>query len=156
MRGAEPTTVPPRDHDPREFALQLAVVLERLDERSTQAVSRVEAACAALEHESATAAQALAVERRQLAAAQHAAIGSRLRLLWTASVALLLSAVVAVAGASLAVASANRELGTIHRDQALLQAINGADITLCGDQLCARVAAKEGEGVAGYRRIVPR
>ena len=67
MRDTTPTNVPPYDQDPREFALQLAVVLERLDERSTQAVSRVEAACAALERESAAAARALAVEREQLA-----------------------------------------------------------------------------------------
>lgn len=157
MRDTEPTIAPPPDQDPREFALQLAVVLERLDERSTQAVARVEAACVALEREFAAAAHALAVEHGQLAAARHAAAGSRIRLLWTASIALLVGASVAVAGASLAVASAKRELGAIQRNQTLLNAINSADVTLCNGRLCARVEVGDGAEVSGgYRRVLPR
>lgn len=156
MSGPRPGIVPPDGQDPREFALQLAVVLERLDERSVQAVARVEAACAALERDSAAAARALAAERSQVASSRHAADRSRLRLLWIASIALLAGALVALAGALLAVASAKREVDAIHRDQALLQAINDADITLCGDRLCARLSDGEAPAAPGYRQIAPR
>lgn len=157
MSSPRPGPVPPDGQDPHEFALQLAVVLERLDERSIRAVSRVEAACAALKRDSAAAARGLAAERGRIAGNLYAADRSRLRLLWIASVALLAGALVALAGASLAVASAKRELDSIHHDQMLLDAINGADITLCGDRLCARLLdAEAAEAAPGYRRIAPR
>ena len=151
----EYTSTPPADADPREFALQLAVIAERLDERSAQAVVRVEAASARLEREATGAAHALAAERRQAATAQQLAAQSHIRLLWIASAGLLVGALVAVAGATFAVASAKRELASIARDQALLQAIYAADVTLCGDRLCARVV-HAGEEAGEYHPIAPR
>lgn len=148
----------PAGPDPREFALQLAAVAERLDERSARAVARVEAASAGLEREAAAAARALAAERGQVATAQRLAAQARIRLLWITSAGMLAGALVAVAGALFAVASAQRELASIARDQALLDAINTADVILCGDRLCARierVGGMPGEAV-DYRPIAPR
>ena len=130
---------PPPELDPREFALQLAVVLQRLDDRSEGAVARVEAACDALGQTSRSAAQALGAERQKLATALGAAATSRLRLQWLVSAALLVAAALAALGASLAVASAQRELAAVAADRELLEAIGRADVSLCGERLCARV-----------------
>lgn len=146
---------PPADLDPREFALQLAVVADRLDERSAQAVGRLEAACVAVEREAGAAARALAAERGQVAKARQAAEAARLRLLWITSIALLVGALVAVAGAAIAVASAKRELDAVQRDQALLNAINGADVALCDGRLCARLDPSDREA-SGYRRVAQK
>ena len=141
--------------DPRELALQLAVVVERLDERSAHSVSRLEQACAAFERSAAEAAKVLATERSRAADDRHAAGEARNRMLWVASAGLLAGALVATAGAMWAVGSAKRELASVHRDQALLDAINSADVTRCGDGLCARL--EPGVGAEGeYRRIAPR
>lgn len=153
----EPAHVPPAGLDPREFALQLAVVADQLDERSAQAVGGLEVACAAIERETRVAARMLAAECGHVAAVLHAAEASRLRLLRVASVALLIGAIVAVAGAALAVESARRELDAIQRDQTLLRAINGADVRLCEEQLCARfVDVGSVSPASGYRQIAPR
>lgn len=151
MNG-EQRVVPPNDLDPREFALQLAVVADRLDERSVLAVERVEAAGAAIAREAGEAARALAAERGRIAAARQAEEASRLRLLWIASAALLVGALVAVAGSALAVASARRELGGIRRDQMLLGVINDADVVLCDGRLCARLESSDQAGPE-YRRV---
>lgn len=143
----------PDDTDPREFALQLAVIAARLDERSARAVQRVEAASAELGRQAASAAQALARERREAATIQQKVVESRIRVLMVASAALLVGALVAVAGASLAVSSAQRELDALGQDRGLLQAIDRADLTLCGERLCARV---EGAGSGDYRPIAAR
>lgn len=139
-----PPDLPPRSPDPREFALQLAVVAERLDQRSALAVARVEAAGTALE--------------QTLSNAGRATLQARMRLLWIASIGLLLGALVAVAGATFALTSAKRELAAITRDQALLEAINAADLTLCGDRLCARVEPGDQplDARDTYLRIAPR
>lgn len=148
----------PADLDPREFALQLAVVAGRLDERSTRAVEQLERTSADFRREVTSATNTLGAERTRAAVAQAAAVESRMRVLWIASAALLIGAVVAVAGATLALASAKRELASISRDQRLLQAINAADLTLCGDRVCARV--ETGEPYAGadgaYRTVARR
>src|SRR5690606_27759473 len=107
----------PDDTDPREFALQLAVIAARLDERSARAVQRVEAASAELGRQAASAAQALARERREAATIQQKVVESRIRVLMVASAALLVGALVAVAGASLAVSSAQRELDALGQDR---------------------------------------
>ncbi|MBD7987971.1 hypothetical protein H9645_08005 [Luteimonas sp. Sa2BVA3] len=146
-------TTPPEGTDPREFALQLAAVAARLDERSAQAVEQVEAASAALARQGATAAQALAVERTQVVAAGHQAHVARVRWVWLASAALLLGSLVAITGAGLALDSARRELDAIHRERALLQTINGADLSVCGERLCARI---EGSAAGDYRPVAAR
>lgn len=151
----DPHAPPPPGPDPREFALQLAVVAERLDERSAHAVGRVEKTCAAFERSAAEAARALAAERSQAASDRHAAREVRGRMLRIASAGLLAGALVATAGALWSVASAKRALASIHRDQALLHAINAADVTLCGEGLCARLEPGEGAGPE-YRKIAPR
>ena len=143
----------PARTDPREFALQLAAVAERLDERSARAVARVEAASAVLEREAAAAARSLAIGRGQAATAPQPGA----RLIWIVSAGMLAGALVAVAGAALAVTSAKRELASITRDQVLLEAISVADVTLCGDRLCARVERADGPGgETDYRLIAPR
>lgn len=150
----------PASIDLREFALQLAAVAERLDERSARAVARVEAASAVLECEAAAAAaaaRALASEREQAATAPRPRVQPGARLVWIASAAVLAGALVAVAGAALAVASAKRELASITRDQVLLEAIGAADVTLCGERLCARVERPDGpDEAAEYRPVAPR
>ena len=142
--------------DPREFALQLAVVAERLDERSVRAVERMEAACARLERDVGSAAAALAGERMRFAAGEQAASTARLRLTWMALAALVLAALVVVAGCAFAVAAARAELASLDRDAALVRAINAADVTVCGERLCARVDGSRGEPLAEYQPIAPR
>lgn len=141
--------------DPREFALQLAVVSERLDERSALATQRMEQASLHLEQRASDAVKHLAAECARVGAAHQAATQARGRLFWMLSVALLAGAFAAAAWATLAVGSARRELATLQRDHTLTHAINQADLTLCGDRLCARI---EGEGGAAgaYRPIAPR
>lgn len=121
--------------DPRELALQLAVIAQRLDERSAFAVERVEAAGAALQHAATTAAASRARDIRMMSAA------------------LLVGALIALVGTGLALDSARRELASIQRDRALLQAINSADLSLCGDRLCARV---EGAAAGDYMPVAAR
>lgn len=149
---------PPVGTDPRELALQLAVIVQRLDERSAWAVERVEAAGAALQREAVSATHALAAERSRIASLQQSAAAARIRLLWIASIGLLAGALVAIAGAVFAVASAKRELASLSLDQTLLQAVNTADLILCGDRLCARVESGEaGMGVDGkYHPVAAR
>ena len=148
----------PAGADPREFALQLAVVAERLDERSARAVEQLERTSAAFRTEVAAVADTLGAERSRAAVVQAAAAEFRTRLLWIASGALLVGALVAVAGATLALASARRELESISRDQRLLHAINMADLTLCGDRVCARLEpqARGATDDGGYRTVAPR
>ncbi|MEN1960951.1 hypothetical protein WCE41_11570 [Luteimonas sp. MJ246] len=150
--------VPPADTTAREFALQLAVIAQRLDERSAFAVERVEAAAATLERQGASAARTLEAERNRSASTQQGAAAARARLPWIASIVLLAGTLVAAIGTTLAVASAKRELVALNRDRELLQAINTADLTLCGDRLCARLergAVGEGEG-GEYRPVAAR
>lgn len=151
------TPLPP-DLDPREFALQLAVVAGRLDERSARAVEQLERTSADFRREVTSAASTLGAGRAQAAVAQAAAVESRMRPLWIASVALLIGAVVAVAGAALALASAKRELASIRRDQVLLDAVNAADLTLCGDRLCARLErrARSADDAPRYQAVARR
>src|SRR5690606_39038640 len=137
--------------DPREFAHQLAVVAERLDERSVRAVERMEAACVAMEREVGAAAGALASERTRFAAAGLSASDARLRLASLATGAMLLAALIAMGASAFTVASARSGLAAIEREAALVRAINAADVTLCGDRLCARVEGSPGEPPAEYQ-----
>jgi len=134
--------------DPREFALQLAVVSERLDERSARATQRMELASLQLEQRTAEAVDRMAAECARVAATHQAATEARARMQWVLSAGLLAAALAAAAWASVAVGSARRELAAIQRDQTLTQAINRADLTLCGDRLCARLdGGGDGPGV---------
>lgn len=151
----EHSTAPPAGTDPREFALQLAVIAQRLDERSAFAVERVEAVGASLQQEAANAARFLAGERQRIADDGRAAVASRLRLLRIASAALFAGALFALAGAALALHSARRELASLQRDGALLGAIERADLVLCGERLCARVEGAT-TGDDGYRPVAAR
>lgn len=146
----------PGPGDPREFALQLALVAERLDERSARAVSRVETACAGLEQDVARAVRALADERERIVSAGRAAAGGRDRAVRLASAGLLAAALASVPAAWFAVESARREMGQLRQDRALLQAIDRSDLTLCGDGLCARLEGGEGSGAGGPYRPVAR
>ncbi|MBB6600013.1 hypothetical protein [Luteimonas sp. MC1825] len=147
----------PSDLDPREFALQLAVVAGRLDERSTRAVEHLERTSAEFRREVTAAASMLGAERRRAAAAQAAAGVSGYRHLWIASAALLFGALVAVAGATLALSSARREIDAMGRDLVLLEAVNAADLTLCGERLCARVERPQGrDDDRGYQAVALR
>jgi hypothetical protein len=133
-------------------------VAERLDERSAQAVEQLERTAAAFRNEVSAAGSAFEAGRRSAADAQAATIESRRRSLSIASAGLLIGALVAVAGATLAVASARRELASIGRDQSLLNAINSADLTLCGERVCARIEPDSHAASAdgAYRTVAPR
>ena len=141
--------------DPREFALQLAVVSERLDERSALATQRMEQASLHLEQRATDAVNHLAAECARLGASHEAATKARMRMFWMLSVALLAGAFLAAAWATIAVGSARRELASLQRDNTLTQAINQADLTLCGDRLCARIEGGGGDAGA-YRPIALR
>ncbi|MGY1458153.1 hypothetical protein ACW5F0_05820 [Luteimonas sp. A534] len=147
--------VSPQGVDPREFALQLAVVSERLDERSALAAERMELASVHLEQRTAEAVKHMAAECTRVGTAHRAATEARVRMLWMLSAGLLAATLAAAAVAASAVGSARRELAAIQRDQTLTHAINQADLTLCGGRLCARI---EGEGgdTAAYRPIALR
>ena len=143
--------------DPREFALQLAVVAERLDERSARAVERVESVAAAFAEEAARARDAMATERTHAAAVHRASELARMRTSRVVSIGLAVLALFALGGTAVGVAEARRELASITRDQALLDAINRADVTLCDGRLCARIDGDRREGDAdGYRRVALR
>lgn len=150
-------SIGPEGGDPRELALQLAIVAERLDERSARAVHRVEAVAAAFAAEVARMSEALATDNARAVAAQQASMRMRVRTSRMVSGSLLVVAVLAAVAAGVTVASAYRELGTVARDQALLDAINRADVTSCDGRLCARIDgdARAGNG-DGYRRIALR
>lgn len=141
--------------DPREFALQLAAVSERLDERSALATQRMELASLHLEQRAVDAVNHLAAECARVGAANAAATQASARMFWMLSVALLAGAFLAAAWATLAVGSARRELAGLQRDHALTHAINRADLTLCGDRLCARIEGGGGDAGA-YRPIALR
>ena len=142
--------------DPREFALQLAVVSERLDERSALATQRMEQASLHLEQRATDAVNHLAAECARLGASHEAATQARTRMFWMLSVALLAGAFLAATWATIAVGSARRELASLQRDNTLTQAINQADLTLCGDRLCARVEGSGGGDAGAYRPIALR
>ena len=147
----------PDGHDPREFALQLAVVAERLDERSTRAVERVEAVAAAFVAEVERMREATVNELSRAAAAQQASERARLRMSRIVSRSLAAAALFATAATIFTVGSARRELASICRDRALLDAINNADVTSCDGRLCARIDGQTLDGDAdGYRRIALR
>lgn len=148
-------TVPPGELDPREFALQLAVVSERMDERSALAAERMEQASLHLEQRANAAVKHLAAQCERVADVHRAATEARTRMLWILSAGMLAGALVASAVATFAVGSARRDLAVIERDQTLLQAINRADLTLCGGRLCARLAG-EGQGAANYQPVALR
>lgn len=145
----------PSGIDPREFALQLAVVSERLDERSALAAQRMEQASVHLEQRASDAVKHLAAECARVGAAHESAIQARGRMFWMLSVALLAGAFMAAAWAAFAVGSARRELASLQRDRTLTHAINQADLTLCGDRLCARIEGSGGDAGA-YRPIALR
>ncbi|MBJ6980231.1 MULTISPECIES: hypothetical protein [unclassified Luteimonas] len=150
-------SIGPERGDPREFALQLAIVAERLDERSARAVQRVEAVAAAFAAEVARMSDALAIDNARAVAAQQASMRTRMRASRMVSGSLLVVAVLAAAAAGVTVASAYRELGSVARDQALLDAINRADVTSCDGRLCARIDGDaRGVDADGYRRIALR
>lgn len=147
----------PDGHDPREFALQLAVVAERLDERSTRAVERVEAVATSFVAEVARVREATVDELTRAAAAQQASERARLRVSRIVSLGLVAAALLATAAAIVTLGSARRELASISRDQALLDAINSADVTSCDGRLCARIDGQPLDGDAdGYWRIALR
>src|SRR5690606_27819997 len=130
-----------------------AVVSERMDERSALAAERMERASVHLEQRAAEAVKHMAAECTRVGTTHRAAAEARVRMLWILSAALLAAALVAAAGAALAVGSARRELASIQRSHTLTHAINQADLTLCGDRLCARF---EDEGNGAYRPIALR
>ena len=78
------------------------------------------------------AAEGLAQERRNLAKA-------RTTLVLAGSAALLVGSLLAAGGATYAVAQSRTELQKNRVDATLLKAINMADVTLCGDRLCAHI-----------------
>lgn len=143
----------PSGIDPREFALQLAVVSERLDERSALATQRMEQAGLHFEQRASDAVNHLAAACARVGAVHEAATQARVRMAWMLSVVLLVGAFAAAVWATLAVGSARRELASLQRDHTLTHAINQADLTLCGDRLCARF---EDEGNGAYRPIALR
>ena len=145
----------PHGVDPREFALQLAVVSDRLDERSALATQRMGQASLHLEQRASEAVDHLAAECARMGATHEAATQARVRMFWTLSVALLAGAFVAAVWATLAVGSARRELASLQRDHTLIHAINQADLTLCGERLCARIDGGVGDAGA-YRPIALR
>ena len=147
----------PHDRDPREVALQLAIVAERLDERSARAVQRVEAVSSEFAAEVARLSDAMAAGTARAAAAQQASMRTRMRASRMVSGGLVAVAVLAVAAAGVMVASAHRELGLVAREQALIDAVNRADVTFCDGRLCARIDRDTHRGDAdGYRRIALR
>lgn len=147
----------PEGHDPRELALQLAIVAGRLDERSARAVQRVEAVAASFAAEVARMSDAVRTDSARVAAAQHASLHTRMRASPMISGGLFVAAVLAAAAALFTVASAQRDLASIARDQDLLEAINRADVTSCGGRLCARLDGdRRGGDADGYRRIALR
>lgn len=183
----------------KSLALQLAVVAERLDQRSEAAVQRVEQTGAALDqraqwfgsssgnfaHEVSQALQqqsgdivsrglAASMERfnAQVAAGAQAAADAaqalereRLALarerrtwIWLGSGALLAGSVLAVGSAAYAVSSSREQVERNRVEAGLLQAINRADVTLCGERLCANVedaGTRFGERKQ-YRPVEPR
>lgn len=144
--------------DPREFALQLAIVAERLDERSARAVRRVETVADEFAAEVARMSNAMATGAAREAAAQQASMRTRMQASRMVSGSLLAVAVLAVAAAGVVVASAHRELGRVAREQAVIEAVNRADVTFCDGRLCARIDGdtRDGGDVDGYRRIALR
>lgn len=147
--------VPPPELGPREFALQLAVVSERMDERSVRAAERMEQASRHLEQRADQAVKQMAAECTRVGTAHRAASEARARMLSILSAALLASALVATAGATFALGSARRELASIQREHTLTHAINQADLALCGDRLCARFEG-EGREAGAYQPIALR
>lgn len=150
-------SVPPAVPDPREFALQLAVVAERLDERSAHAVARVEAASAAVTRDVTRAVDALTAEQARAASGREAEVVARARALRFAAIGLAVVGLLAVVAPTMAVWVVQRDLATRQPDQALLDAISQADVVLCDGRLCARFDP-EGQGMdaTGYRPVAPR
>lgn len=93
-------------------------------------------------------AEGLARERQNLAKA-------RATWVWTGGAALLVGSLLAAGGATYAVVQSRAELQKNRADTALLKAINMADVTLCGDRLCANIDAKGSDkrGDGPYRPV---
>lgn len=74
---------------------------------------------------------------------------------WAAPLALLAGSLLAVGGAAYAVDQARAQVERHRIEAALLRAYNAADVTLCGERLCANVdPAAPGAGAAGRYRMV--
>ncbi|HEY4529488.1 MAG TPA: hypothetical protein VIG97_04040 [Luteimonas sp.] len=143
--------------DAREVALQLAIVAERLDERSARAVQRVEVVADEFAAEVARMSDAMAAGTERAAAAQLASMHTQMQASRVVSGGLLVAAVLAVAVAGAMVVSAHRELGLVAREQAMIEAVNRADVTFCNGRLCARVDGDTHGGDAhGYLQIALR
>ena len=183
----------------KDLVVKLALIAQRLDERSEAAVQRVEQTGVALDrrahglsNNAEDFAQSVLRMLRQMAgealgsgidqaakqcnkeltsAAQGAAASvqemqrthgqlqrERRTWVWIGSGALLIGSVLAV-GASAWMVKSSREQVARHQIEArLLRAYNQADVTLCGEQLCANIDP-DAPGVGAkkqYRLVQPR
>lgn len=74
---------------------------------------------------------------------------------WTAPIALIAGSLLAVGAAAYAVADARSQVQRHRIEAELLRAYNRADVTLCGDRLCANVDPRA-RGVGRYRPVALR
>lgn len=95
-----------------------------------------------------------AATAHELAQAREALRRERRRTLWLGSGALLVGAVLAVGASLYAATASHRQVQADRAEARLLRAVNRADLTLCGERLCANVE-RDGGGVGARGRYLP-
>ncbi|MFZ5656509.1 MAG: hypothetical protein ACOY37_05555 [Pseudomonadota bacterium] len=136
---------------------QDALELLRVHSRDAVQAGVGDAAAASREH-LAQAATDAARASEALRMATDALLRQRRLWTWTAPLALLIGSLLAVGGAAYAVMHSRAQVERHRIEAALLRAYNEADVTLCGERLCANVDPRaRGVGERGqYRPVKPR